>query len=239
MEKQHNYLIHYASPYYDPVKAHEYYMKNRELKGNTGSKVTLNEEGKARQAAIKSYINDSKSADLKKNSDERAKKLEQHAENRTKKIEDSKTAMTKGIEQHTKDMASKIDSIRNRLDRMTDNEKAVYSMKLQNDIAKLRDENNKKKEELTKAYENARVGATNEYNTNKQKEDANYKTSNEQIKSGYDKMYQDEIAKLMSDPQFIKVSKSKGSKGKSSGSNKATAAPKPQQKAAKRTSYLH
>ena len=26
-------LKHYASPYYDPVKAHEYYMKNRELKG--------------------------------------------------------------------------------------------------------------------------------------------------------------------------------------------------------------
>ena len=26
-------LQHYASPYYDPVKAHEYYMRTRELKG--------------------------------------------------------------------------------------------------------------------------------------------------------------------------------------------------------------
>ena len=25
-------LQHYASPYYDPVKAHEYYMRTRELK---------------------------------------------------------------------------------------------------------------------------------------------------------------------------------------------------------------
>lgn len=33
-----DYLIHYASPYYDPVKAHEYYMKNRELKGRTSTK---------------------------------------------------------------------------------------------------------------------------------------------------------------------------------------------------------
>lgn len=30
-------IAHYASPYYDPEKAHEYYMKNRELKGRSGS----------------------------------------------------------------------------------------------------------------------------------------------------------------------------------------------------------
>lgn len=29
-----NEILHYASPYYDPVKAHEYYMKHRELKGS-------------------------------------------------------------------------------------------------------------------------------------------------------------------------------------------------------------
>ena len=28
-------LQHYASPYYDPVKAHEYYMRTRELKRAT------------------------------------------------------------------------------------------------------------------------------------------------------------------------------------------------------------
>lgn len=31
--KIENFLAHYASKYYDPVKAHEYYMENRELKG--------------------------------------------------------------------------------------------------------------------------------------------------------------------------------------------------------------
>ena len=30
-----NEILHYASPYYDPVKAHEYYMKHRQLKGRT------------------------------------------------------------------------------------------------------------------------------------------------------------------------------------------------------------
>ena len=28
-------LRHYASPYYDPQKAHEYYMRTRELKGRS------------------------------------------------------------------------------------------------------------------------------------------------------------------------------------------------------------
>ena len=38
-------LQHYASPYCDPVKAHEYYMRTRELKGRR-STTKLNDEGK-------------------------------------------------------------------------------------------------------------------------------------------------------------------------------------------------
>lgn len=37
-------LRHYASPYYDPQKAHEYYMRTRELKGR--STTSLNDDGK-------------------------------------------------------------------------------------------------------------------------------------------------------------------------------------------------
>ena len=34
-------LQHYASPYYDPVKAHEYYMRTRELKGRIIKEMDL------------------------------------------------------------------------------------------------------------------------------------------------------------------------------------------------------
>ena len=40
-----DYLQHYASEYYDPVKAHEYYMQHRKLKGRRPAK-NLSEEGK-------------------------------------------------------------------------------------------------------------------------------------------------------------------------------------------------
>lgn len=56
----------YASKYYDPVKAHEYYMAHRELKGRksgkssltfgTTSTVGLNEEGKAAAKYVKENL---------------------------------------------------------------------------------------------------------------------------------------------------------------------------------------
>ena len=48
----------YASKYYDPVKAHEYYMKHRKLKGRRkrGSTAGLSEIGKAAAAEVKEQI---------------------------------------------------------------------------------------------------------------------------------------------------------------------------------------
>ena len=48
-------LRHYASPYYDPQKAHEYYMRTRELKGR--STTSLNDEGKKIWSYTKNNIN--------------------------------------------------------------------------------------------------------------------------------------------------------------------------------------
>ena len=54
-------LEHYASPYYDPVKAHEYYMRTRVLKGRQRTYAGLS-EAEAKQAdAIKEQISEEKS----------------------------------------------------------------------------------------------------------------------------------------------------------------------------------
>lgn len=58
-------LRHYASPYYDPVKAHEYYMRTRELKGR--STTSLNDEGKKVWSYTKNNIKTEKKLRLKKN----------------------------------------------------------------------------------------------------------------------------------------------------------------------------
>ena len=67
----------YASPYYDPVKAHEYYMEHRELKGKRAktSTAALNETGKAAAGSVKQSLQA-----------EKKEKIKQHTETMNSKI---------------------------------------------------------------------------------------------------------------------------------------------------------
>lgn len=49
-------LFHYASKYYDPAKAREYYLRTRELKGRSGSSEQLSAESRQKQAEAKTYV---------------------------------------------------------------------------------------------------------------------------------------------------------------------------------------
>lgn len=69
-------LMHYASKYYDPVKAHEYYMRTRELKGKR-SASTLNDEGKKIWSYTKQRITEEKKAETDRQKEEHAKQIEQ------------------------------------------------------------------------------------------------------------------------------------------------------------------
>jgi hypothetical protein len=40
MDRDIYFFKHYSSPYYDPAKAHEYYLKTRQLKGRTTGKMS-------------------------------------------------------------------------------------------------------------------------------------------------------------------------------------------------------
>ena len=66
-------LRHYASQYYDPVKAHEYYMRTRELKGRSTS--SLNDEGKKVWSYTKNNIKSEKAAKVKEEQEKRALKI--------------------------------------------------------------------------------------------------------------------------------------------------------------------
>lgn len=66
-------LRHYASPYYDPQKAHEYYMRTRELNGR--STTSLNDEGKKIWSYTKSNIKSEKTAKVKEEQEKRDQKI--------------------------------------------------------------------------------------------------------------------------------------------------------------------
>lgn len=70
------YLAHYASKYYDPVKAHEYYMRTRELKGRRLTK-NLSDEGKKVWSYTKNEISSEKKSNVENQRDVRDKKIEE------------------------------------------------------------------------------------------------------------------------------------------------------------------
>jgi len=65
-----NYLAHYASKYYDPAKAREYYLRNRELKGRRSTKGITGTQKQARYYA-KNQISEEKKTNLKGNATNR------------------------------------------------------------------------------------------------------------------------------------------------------------------------
>ena len=68
-------LIHYSSPYYDPIKAHEYYLQTRELKGRR-STTKLNDQGKETWSYTKQSVNEEKKNKVEKEKKSRDKKIE-------------------------------------------------------------------------------------------------------------------------------------------------------------------
>lgn len=79
----------YASKYYDPAKAHEYYLKRRELKGKNSRSSTagLNEQGKIAAKEVKEAIKAEKKAymdELKNKFNEKIKQLREAMKGRSK-----------------------------------------------------------------------------------------------------------------------------------------------------------
>jgi hypothetical protein len=69
-------LVHYSSQYYDPVKAHEYYLQNRELKGRQSTKG-MSETQRNAWSYSKHQIGESKKAELKSKAEEQKARLEE------------------------------------------------------------------------------------------------------------------------------------------------------------------
>lgn len=121
---------HYASKYYDPVKAHEYYMRTRQLKGSDTQGKTLNDEGKK----AKAYI-------TKKVREERDSVLKKEQSNRNQKIYSSSVEMSNQIRQ-----------LRLQMKQLTPEKKKTLGKQIQRKIAGLREDNARAKADFQKKY---------------------------------------------------------------------------------------
>lgn len=184
-----NHLVHYSSPYYDPIKAHEYYMKTRKLKG-TSSKIStagLNDEGKAAAKYVKNQL-----------TTERKTKVTANNEASKSEIEKLRAQKKSNIEAHKSMMENRINTLREKVKRMSAFDKTRNRDRVSAIISNLRAQNQAVREQLNAEFKSQSEGIRTER-----------KTTNENLKTEYDDKYASELERIKATPGFQRVYKSK------------------------------
>lgn len=132
-----NEILHYASPYYDPVKAHEYYIKHRELKGRN-STAGLNDEGKA----AASYVKEQLTTERKANKEDTINQIDKLREQKKSNIAAHKAAMQRLIDQ-----------LRAKLSSMLSADKQKNRAWISSSISVLREQNAAERERLNAEFQ--------------------------------------------------------------------------------------
>ena len=133
------FLAHYASKYYDPVKAHEYYEEHKQLKGR--QKVTLTEEGRAIAKNVKENMNAEKKS-----------KIQASNEN-TKALTDS----------NAKHLRNKVASLNKFLQQLSKPEREAQKERIHNMISSLRARNKEARKNLMEKKKNTNESIRADY----------------------------------------------------------------------------
>lgn len=211
----------YASPYYDPVKAHEYYMQHRVLTGRT-STAGLNDKGKEAARYVKNSLNDERKR-LTDSSRERLKSaLERNSSARSNAINAAREKTKADIKAHTHKIQTEAAKLRIMIESGAFKNDPEKRYDILNKIKSLKEENDKKREELLGQFQNK----SNAIRTQSDSTAKNLRESNRKYTSSlaeeYQKKYEDEIAKMLSDPSFVKTKSSKKETKSVSKTNKSS-----------------
>ena len=228
-------LKHYASPYYDPVKAHEYYMKNRELQGRK-STAKLNDNGREAAQYVKNRLTTerkTKVQDHKDYTDSQIESLrsgkdsaiESNNNEKQRKIESLSDKKKSDISEYSAQTQEKIDQLRALLKSMSTAKKAQYKEKVNTIIEALRYDNKQKRAEIQEQYKsdstsvkedtkNRNANLRSDFSSSRSSLNQTHKDTRTKLKEEYDQKYIDELDKIRADKKFQKVAKRKSSKTK-------------------------
>lgn len=160
-----DFLEHYASPYYDPVKAHEYYMKTRELKGTKKTSTAgLTDEGKAAASYVKNQLSEEHKAKIK---EARAKSKQTVAQ--------TKQHISVQIAQQTANASAQMRLIKAKMAHASTEEKLKYKSQ----IASMKAKNNKIRASLQAQMRSASSGSSQALSEQIKKITADYKEKQE------------------------------------------------------------
>lgn len=139
-------LKHYASPYYDPVKAHEYYERTKELKGRKASTKGLNDQGKAAASYIQKSINAERDQKIQsetaKEKREAEAKINAYSQKMQQKIDSIRASIQNEstMESHKEHLRAQISDLRNQNKAQRAAIQALYKMNVAELKAKTKEE---------------------------------------------------------------------------------------------------
>ena len=206
-------IAHYASQYYDPVKAHEYYERTKKLKGRrTGT--SLNDAGREAKTYVRNRINAKRDQDLK-NAEAQSKK---------RTVERKKSAEREtydNIRKESEELGKKLDeliSMTSKLDGPTlrANKKRILAV-----VNSLSAKNKQSRTKLISLYK------TNKTKINTEEREK-LTAEKKKIRSDATNTYNSELEKIQGDSKFQSTKntkstskkKSNASSGKSSGTSR-------------------
>lgn len=192
----HDTLSHYASPYYDPKKAHEYYERTKKLKGRkTGT--SLNDAGKEAKTYVRTQINSKRDQDLK-NAESQSKK---RTEERKKSAE---RETYENIRKNSQELGRQLDSLislTSKLDGPTLRANKGRILKIVNSLAS---KNKQSRSQLVSLYKTKKSQISSE-------ERKNLTAEKKKIRTNATDTYNSELQKIQNDSKFQKVKKTKRS----------------------------
>lgn len=196
MEKNDE-LYHYASQYYDPVKAHEYYMEHRELKGRSTGMSDTQREGwtyaKKQIDTAKAKEKESEKNQYKSNIRQMKERAEQVRQSIVAEVKRKAEFIKKQLDKQTKNlkMPDKSDKLpayaRSYQQKVLANKRSAATKNAQRDLSKLSENQSTQLSDLSTAlssvieqvrsdYKNKLSGIDSKYENIADAEYANIKT---------------------------------------------------------------
>lgn len=195
----------YASKYYDSVKAHEYYMKNRELKGRRSTRK-FNQAQKEKWAYAQNQLSEEKKVETKQASADNMTLRNQQKQSLTNGSKALKKIISerakKQREKFAQECSDKVKAIREKLKNMTPEQKALHAERLKGIIDKIKLTTAEKKTKVTETSKADRKQVTDATNAAKKnitaKSSADLKNKKAEIKDKYEKKKDDVYNKIKS-----------------------------------------
>lgn len=137
-----NFLAHYASPYYDPVKAHEYYMDHRVLKGR--STKGMSDSQKENWSYVKTKVAEEKKVRKKELTTGRQEAIKQLRDRAT----EVRTQITEKVKARVQQISDSVSEEKTKISEKATAEKEVVTKDLAKKKEKLSEEAKREKERI-------------------------------------------------------------------------------------------